>query len=45
MGLIYADIDLINPASPNIPRAVAKYTAALDARELNSTGPADHPGR
>jgi hypothetical protein len=45
MGLIYAGIDLINPASPNIPAAVVKHAAALDAREPNLTGPADHPGR
>ena len=24
MGLIYADIELINPASPNMPTAVVK---------------------
>jgi hypothetical protein len=45
MGLIYAVIVLINPASPNIPTAVVKYAAALDAKEPHRTGPADHPGR
>jgi hypothetical protein len=45
MGLIYADIDLINPASPNIPTAVVKYAAPSDGRKPNRTGPADMAGR
>jgi hypothetical protein len=45
MGLIYADIDLINPARPNIQTAVVKYAAPLDGRKPNRTGPADSAGR